>query len=253
MRIGIISDIHGNLVALDHVLSELSKINSVDPIVCLGDAIATGPRPREVLKRLRSLDIPIVKGNRDEYLLTIRASSTQPHLQKSDYSRRVAEIDNWCKTKLSDDDLNYMRGFPDTITIPLTSNGGGEKLLCFHGSPKSNTDLITSATSDEELALKLDGQTARLMAGGHTHIQMLRRYADVVIVNPGSVGQAFERPRGLSNNRRVPWAEFALIHCDDLGSLQKAELLRKYLDASEILKDAINSGMPQGEWWAGRK
>ena len=253
MRIGLISDIHGNLIALDSVLSELSGKNIVDSIVCLGDAAATGPRPGEVLRRLRSLDIPIVKGNRDEYLLTANLASPQPSLQKSDYSRRVAEIDNWCRIKLSDEQLTYVRDFPETLTVPLSSEDNGEKLFCFHGSPKSNTDSITSATSDEELALKLGGQTATLMAGGHTHIQMIRRYADLVIVNPGSVGQAIEKPRGSYNNRRVPWAEYALIRCDDQGSLEKAELRRKYLDASEILKDAINSGMPHPEWWAGRK
>ncbi len=249
MLIGVISDIHGNLNALDSVLSEFSRKN-VDRIVCLGDAAATGPRPHEVLRRLRSMDVPIVIGNRDEYLLNVRYVSAPP-TQANDYSRRVAEIDKWCGTKLTNDDFEYIKSFPKTLRLSVAENRD-DILFCFHGSPKSNTDLITSTTSDEELELKLGGQSACLMAGGHSHQQMFRRVGERVIINPGSVGQAIEKPNNMANTRRVPWAEFALIQCSEEGTLLNAELSRKYLMASEVLSDAISSGMPYAEWWAVR-
>jgi predicted phosphodiesterase len=64
MRIALIADIHGNVVALDEVLAELEE-KAVDQIVCLGDVAAGGPRPVETLERLRELDCPVVMGNAD--------------------------------------------------------------------------------------------------------------------------------------------------------------------------------------------
>lgn len=69
MRIALIADIHGNVVALDEVLAELEK-KAVDQIVCLGDVAAGGPRPAQTLERLRELDCPVVMGNADQWLLT---------------------------------------------------------------------------------------------------------------------------------------------------------------------------------------
>ncbi|MGH2639279.1 MAG: metallophosphoesterase family protein [Rhabdochlamydiaceae bacterium] len=252
MRIGVISDIHGNLVALNSVLSELSQHNAVDSIVCLGDVAATGPRPHETLSRIKSANIPIVKGNRDDYLLNIDFNSTPPKNTVDDYSSSIGEIDRWCRTKLTDDDLRYIQSFPETLPMPLGSDFN-ECLFCFHGSPKSNTDLITSTTPENELILKLMGHKDRIMTGGHSHVQMFRRHGETAIVNPGSVGQAIENIDGSLRVRRVPRAEYAIIECDDQGILRKVEVMRKSLVVSEILQDAISSGMPHAEWWANRK
>ncbi len=69
MRIGLISDIHGNLLALEVVLQELAQ-EQVDQIICLGDVGALGPQPRQVIERLRYLHCPVILGNTDAWLLT---------------------------------------------------------------------------------------------------------------------------------------------------------------------------------------
>ena len=250
MRIGIISDIHGNLIALDCVLIQMNN-RKVDMILCLGDAAATGPRPHEVLERLRSMNIPTVKGNRDEYLLNIGAHNSQK-TSEDDYGSRVRAIDHWCRTKLTDEDIEYIRSFPDAISIPLAPNGN-ESLFCFHASPASNTDSITSSTTEGELSIKLKGHESRIMTCGHSHVQMFRRYGQISILNPGSVGQAIEYCGGSSRARRVSRAEYALIECDQSGVIQRAELLRSDLQSSKVLRDAIDSGMPHSEWWAERE
>ena len=66
MRVALISDIHGNSIALDTVLADLDS-RAVDRVVCLGDVVAMGPRPRESLARLQSLDCALVMGNTDRY------------------------------------------------------------------------------------------------------------------------------------------------------------------------------------------
>ena len=68
MRIGLISDIHGNLIALESVLSELKR-EQVDSMICLGDVAALGPQPHEVIERLRKLNCPVVMGNTDDWYL----------------------------------------------------------------------------------------------------------------------------------------------------------------------------------------
>jgi 3',5'-cyclic AMP phosphodiesterase CpdA len=71
MRVALIADIHGNALALDTVLAELSR-DHVDQIVCLGDVVEGGPQPREILDRIRALGCPIVMGNTDERMLSHR-------------------------------------------------------------------------------------------------------------------------------------------------------------------------------------
>ena len=68
MKLAIFSDIHGHLVALEAVLADVAR-EGCEQMVCLGDVAANGPQPREVIARLRELNIPIVQGNTDEWLL----------------------------------------------------------------------------------------------------------------------------------------------------------------------------------------
>lgn len=181
MRIGLISDIHGNLVALEAVLADLAD-QAVDQIMCLGDVAATGPQPHQTIKRLQSLGCRVVMGNADEWLLDPQpATSTEhePHIA----------IDSWCIEQLSADDLAFLRIFEPTIALPLSPTA---TLRCVHGSPRSTIEPIESTTPDEQLAAILEEQAARVIARGHTHVQMLRRFRDKLLVNPGSVGLPFE-------------------------------------------------------------
>src|SRR5689334_13685014 len=81
MRIAIISDVHGNLVGLDAALADL-QAQPVDQIVFLGDMVQGGPQPAEVVARLRGLACPVVMGNADAWLLTGRATGTEPTTER---------------------------------------------------------------------------------------------------------------------------------------------------------------------------
>lgn len=240
MRIAIISDIHGNLVGLDAVLADLDR-EEPDQIVCLGDVAATGPQPREVIERLRALGCPVVIGNTDAWLL-----DPQPEEPANEDTRRILEIDGWCAGRLSASDLDYVRTFQPTLEIPL---GDEATLLCFHGSPQSNTDVIGSTTPEDDLEGMLAGFDAAVMAGGHTHVQMLRRYRDAVIVNPGSVGLPFEQARHSDDVRNPAWAEYALVDVA-AGNLSIA-FRRAPVDVGAVIRAALDSDMPHAEWWAG--
>jgi predicted phosphodiesterase len=77
MRTALVSDIHGNTVALDAALADL-KAHPVDQVVCLGDAIQGGPQPAGVVARLRELGWPVIMGNADAWLLSGVPTGTEP-------------------------------------------------------------------------------------------------------------------------------------------------------------------------------
>ena len=244
MRTAIISDIHGNLTALEAVLTELeyravSAGGSVDKLVCLGDVAAFGPQPRQVLARLQACNCPVVMGNTDAWLLDPRSHET-----RDQDTQRVTDIELWSAQQLSAADLEYVRTFRPTVELPL---GDGMTLLCSHGSPHSNTDVITSTTPDAELERMLGSFRATVMAGGHTHAQMLRRFGHATLINPGSIGLPYERSPATGQVCHPPWAEYALVGWQN-GAMA-IEFRRAYLNLEALIQAALESDMPHVEWW----
>jgi putative phosphoesterase len=236
MRIGLISDIHGNRLALDAVLAELER-EEIDQIVCLGD-VAVGPQPGESLARIRELGCPVVMGNWDAAFLT-----EMPPAQ-DELTSMLAEQGEWWATFLSPDDKEFMRSFQETLEVPLDDE---TTMLCFHGSPNSYDDWIFATTADDELGRMLAGFEAPVLAGGHTHLQLIRRYEKSIFVNPGSVGLPFREwwPRPV---RIAPWAEYGILNCED-GRFG-VDLRRTPFDVDALLELSSTSGMPHAEWWA---
>ncbi len=239
MKIAVLSDIHGNLFALETVLADLKR-ERVDRIVCLGDIVFGGPQPLEVITRLRELGLSIVMGNTDAFF--VHTPTPDPN---DENDRRIMEMIGWAREKLTSDDLSFLKTFQPRIEMPLE---GGKTLLCYHGSPESNTGLILATTPDNELAQALGDYRATVMAGGHTHTQMLRRFERVILINPGSVGMPFERGLAGAPDRRPPWGEYAILTSDkeNLG----IELRRVPLDIGAMIAQAHKSGMPHVEPWA---
>jgi predicted phosphodiesterase len=237
MRIGLIADIHGNLIALETVLAELAR-EPLDQLVCLGDVAALGPQPGEALARLRALGCPVVIGNTDAWLLAPPSAI--------DGDRFDRAITQWTIAQLTDDDRAHIATFPSTIELALRD---GQTLLCFHGSPRSYDDVIVPTTPDDELREMMgDNTQATILAGGHTHLQMLRRHGDAHIVNVGSVGLAGVGA-AAEKNHHVRWAEYAVVDLDK--DRLDISLRRTPLDVEQMVAVARASGMPEVEWWAG--
>jgi predicted phosphodiesterase len=237
MVVAVISDIHGNEVALRAVIRDLERI-AVDGIVCLGDVAATGPRPVACLELVRSLGCPVVMGNTDKWLLEPR-----PFHEPTDMQRKIEAIDRWCRAQLGPDEREFLRSFRDTVDVPLDDGG---RLLCYHGSPRSFHDPIRPTTSETELDDFFSGARASVFAGGHTHEPMVRRYRDAQIVNPGSVGFPIEI-QGDGQARKPARAEFALLRSAEQG--MEVSLRRVGLDLGEILEQARASDMPHADEW----
>ena len=238
MRIAFISDIHGNLTALQAVLADLEQ-QKADLVISLGDVVTLGPQPAEVLTTLRGLGCICISGNHDEAVLDPERAA---ELQIADHL--VPDI-FWGRSKLSVSDLEFIRSFQANhkFTFP-----NGTSVLCFHGSPFSSTDLILSTTPNEELDRFLNGRSADVYIGGHSHIQMHRRHGDKLVLNSGSVGNAFTRAYqpGIPP-KLLPWAEYAVL--DQNGQALEVELRRVPFSTSEVLSRVKECGLPGAEWW----
>ena len=238
--IALIADIHGNLAALEAVLEALAH-ERPDEIVCLGDVAATGPQPRQVLDRLHRLGCPVVMGNADaELLLPIVA---EPEADGD--TRRILDIDRWGASQLDEADRAFIASFRPTIEIALANE---RSLLCCHGSPRSFDDRITATTPDDALAGLLAGHDAVAIAGGHTHIRLLRAFQGREIINPGSVGLAYQFfPDG--SVRVPPWAEFAILSDADQGAVS-VDFRRIPYDRDATVRAMAEYEMPHAAWWA---
>ncbi len=241
MNIALIADMHGNLFALNAVLDDIAG-RGIDQIVCLGDVASLGPQPREVLARLQEVGCPVVMGNTDARLL-------EPQLQETpdEDSRNMQEVAYWCAQQLSSSDQAYIRTFQPTVAVALSP---GKTLLCYHGSPRSFNEIVVATTPEEELETIFAGVTAHILAGGHTHIQMFRRFEDVLLLNPGSVGLPMDGVPPLRRRKNIlnaPWAEYAIVHAE--GNSLDVELMRVPFDVHALLEVARRSGMPHAEWW----
>lgn len=233
MRIALISDIHGNYVSLEAVLADI-EAQQVDRIICLGDVATIGPQPIEVITRLQELECDFIAGNHETDVLNNAAMEQRPNV-----SPMVVETVKWCTQQLSEEQLDFLRSFQATLEIQLEKD---TTLLCFHGSPHSNTDIILATTPADELETLLAGRKATILAGGHTHAPMIRRYKGTLLVNPGSVGEPLEQWPTPGTPRIVPWAEYATIDVKN-GNIG-VELRRVSVDVSAIRQASLSSTNP---------
>jgi hypothetical protein len=144
MKVGIISDIHGNAIGLEAVLADL-QAEPVDEVVCLGDAIQGGPQPAQVVLRLRHLGCPVVMGNADEWLLS--GDETGAEQIPAERWRMMKDVRQWSLAQLAEDERAFIAGFTPTVELALAP---GRQLLCFHGSPASFEDVILPDTPEDE-------------------------------------------------------------------------------------------------------
>lgn len=235
MRILIMSDIHGNCFALETLLDDI-KAESFDSIVCLGDAIQGGAQPAETVARLRELACPVVLGNADDFLFTGRDTGAE----KTSEERRAQlnAVREWQLSKLSQEDLAYIKSFQPTIRIQLEE---GKSLLCYHGSPQSYDDVILPETPEAEVLDYLKPEETTIYTGGHTHTQFIRHFGKTFHFNPGSVGFAYRRDQ-KEDFRADAWAEYAVLSSAK-GKIS-LEFRRLSYDVSKLIEIYRTSGRP---------
>jgi putative phosphoesterase len=177
MRVAAISDVHGNLAALDAVMADIG-IQDVDLIVNLGDLLSGAVRPRETADRLMDLGLPTVRGNHERQLLTLRPEQMGPS-------------DRHAHETITARHRKWLASLP--LTLEVTDG-----VLAFHGSPTDDQTYLLETVEEsgarsatpEEVTARLGRFTGTpLLLCGHTHLQRSMRLATgALVLNPGSVG-----------------------------------------------------------------
>ena len=237
MKVAIISDIHGNLVSLNAVLTDIKR-QGVDDIICLGDVATLGPQPSEVIQRLMTLDCQFIMGNHETYLFDIEQG--RAYMNETWFINALT----WCLERLSEDELNFLRTFHPILKFRLDSQ---KTIISYHGSPRSNEENILPTTPNEDLEKMLAGYHGTVMMGGHTHVQLIRSFNGRLILNPGSVGMPFEAMPFIHSPRVLPWAEYAILSFNH--GVLGVDLRRVPINMRLVKEAALKAQMPETSEW----
>ncbi|MER9019479.1 metallophosphoesterase family protein [Mesorhizobium sp. M0898] len=180
MRIAVLADIHGNVLALDAVLDDLRQRGGADLIVNLGDCVSGPLWPRETMERLETLDLPTVRGNHDRRVARDTADET------------MWPSDRYAQERLTAGQREALFALPLTLKV-------APGILAFHARPDHDEKYLTDAILDGRLVraplaaierrLGAIDATCRIMLCGHSHrSELVRIPGGPVIFNPGSIG-----------------------------------------------------------------
>jgi putative phosphoesterase len=180
MRVAILSDIHGNIDALNAITSTTAFLDC-DLYINAGDAIGYYLQPSEVIDKLIEFNFVSIKGNHEELLE--QAASDKSLLAEMTLKYGIGH--QACFDQLSKNQLEFLFHLPFSSKI-ITPRGNIE---IFHGSPKSSNDYIYPDSNLEKMALQIPKDCMWLILG-NTHWPMIRSIGNTTIINPGSVGQS---------------------------------------------------------------
>lgn len=213
MRLAVISDIHGNLIALEAVLADLDAQGGAEHLWFLGDFAAFGPRPAESIRRVHALleadkgsaeqegrprRVRAVRGNTDRYLVTGVRPQSIPVEKAEDLPKMLAQVRDrdlnlhWGLARLSWNEYAFLKELESECELHVPGYG---HVIGYHAIPGDDEAYLRPETPDDEAMDMLLDREGRLGIGGHIHVQMDRTLPNGWrVVNVGSVGLSFEKP-----------------------------------------------------------
>jgi len=236
VRAAVISDVHGNLAALEAVVE--SALETSDVIWCLGDVVGYGPRPNECLALVREHCSIVLAGNHDLAAVGIVDAVT--------FSRDAGRAVRWTREVLAADHEAYLR-----TLRPLAEYG---EVGLYHGSPRDPVwEYVLDAAVAQEV---LEAADHRVILCGHTHGAVAAfletgrlhggrvgdgrrldlRDRDRILLNPGAVGQ----PR--DGDPRAAWM---VLTVDADGTATNAEFHRTSYDIGRTQVEILEAGLPE--------
>ena len=236
MRIAVISDIHGNLAALETVLTDI-KERGVDLTVNLGDCVTSPLWPAETFEALQALSLPTVRGNHDRWIEEYPDDKLSP-------------AGRFARSSLTSEQRKALYSLPSRIDLE-------DGILACHGTPNEDTTCLLEESLDdgrfvparrEVLRARLEGaMTARIVLCGHSHRQaIVHGPGECLILNPGSVGCPVfaDIPIAANLEHRSPHARYAVL--TKIEKRWRAELLALEYDWESASARALANNRP--EW-----
>jgi predicted phosphodiesterase len=244
MRIAVLADIHGNIVALDAVLADLAKCGPCDQVVVAGDLVWAGPRPREVVDRVISLGALVIQGNTDAFFKTT-PDETPEGKEPSRFTAHLV----WMHGQLGPKRVAYLAGLPFSHRISPAA-APGHDLLIVHANPCDLERAIMPGASVAELdALLLDAGREppwQALAFGHMHTPFARTWRDRLLVNTSSVGLP------MDGDQRAAYAILTWEADGKQDGSWRAEHRRVIYRAAIVAHDMRTNGLPRGKHFAER-
>jgi predicted phosphodiesterase len=237
-RLALISDVHGNSMALDAVLADIEQAGfSAGEVYCLGDLVGYGPDPSGVVARIRERSIPTVRGNYDDGVGARRGGCGCYYA--TEQTRRDGEASYaFTDAALTDDDHSWLAALPDSLRLEAE----GLRVLLVHGSPRKINEYLLPDRTDTLLGRLAEEAAADVVCCGHVHIPYHRRILRpdgrrIDYVSVPSVG----KPK--DGDPRAGWAE---VELGKAGVPVAACFHRVAYDVDAVAEAMSQAGLPAG-------
>lgn len=230
-RIAVLSDVHGNLRALEAVAAEIRR-EKPDAVLVAGDLVLNGPDPNGCVDALRLLESEgalIVSGNTDIAVGDFDYGAAYPQYQDG-VPETITAAAEWAHDELGDEQLDWLRRLPAERQIRAD---GDVLVLVVHASPGSQTRGFDRALDPNVIFERASATDARVICVGHTHVPEVRDLGFKVIVNDGSCGYVFDGD---------PTASWAMVTIAD-GQVDGA-IRRTPFDALSVANAISARGLP---------
>lgn len=192
MKVAVLSDIHGNGVALQYAIKDLKSLG-IKKIIILGDVIMKGPMPSKSLEMLRDTDLEImawIKGNTDLWLEEI----TDVFIPSTRREKELYSYYEYAKNNLREEQIIFLKELPLQCSINLN----GISILCVHGTPQSIVEAIDSSVPEEEIKKAIKGVEEQVILSGHSHTSFIGEVDDKMLFNVGSIGNSLDGDNRIS-------------------------------------------------------
>lgn len=183
MRSAVFSDIHGNLPALEAVLSDIPS-QQVDAVYCLGDLVGYAPFPNEVIERIRRGGIPTVMGNYDDGVGFDRDECGCAYRELTEKQLGARSL-AWTKDHTTGENKTFLR----TLHHEIRFEANDKWVLLVHGSPRKMNEYLFEDRALSSFQRLAASSNADIIVYGHTHRPYTKLVDDVLFVNVGSVGK----------------------------------------------------------------
>jgi predicted phosphodiesterase len=214
-RIAVLSDVHGNVLALEAVRKALKK-EKPDVTLIAGDLVMNGPEPGATVDALREMERDgaiIVQGNTDVAVADADYAAAFPAMLESGIPDAIRAAAEWAHDTLDDEQLAWLRRLPSERRVWL----GEDLVLVTHASPGSQTQGFVRDLDPSTVLERISRTDARVICCGHTHLPDVQEFGWKVIVNDGSAGYVFD------GDPTASWA-LVTIEAPSTGVTPKSEL-----------------------------
>ena len=246
-RLAVLSDVHGNTVALEAVRKALKK-ERPDVTLIAGDLVMNGPEPGATVDAIREMEQAgaiVVQGNTDIAVADADYAAAFPGMLESGVPEAVRAAAEWAHDALDDEQLAWLRRLPAERRVRI----GDDLVLVTHASPGSQTRGFDRDLDPSTVLERISRTDARVICCGHTHIPDVQEFGWKVVVNGGSAGYVFDGD---------PTASFAIVTIDgpapatdgddeedhDGRATVTAEILRAEYDVLTVSNAISARGLP---------